>query len=796
MQGMPEEIREKARKQGVRNVTLLTVAPTGCVAPDTLVSMASGLRPIVTLGQPEGEQWQLLVDQVHTDEGLRPTSHFYVNGRREVKTVRTRRGFTLTATPNHRIRVLDEAGSYLWRRMDELQRGDRVVLKKGTLTEDSTVPLRPVEHGVNSLSEQCPATMTPELAELLGLYMGDGYLKETGGIHIAVSQQDPDLLAHVQGLLQGLWGERNTPVEARIGCSTVTLNGRYIPRFFEANHLAKPKGNEGEGAEGAFIPAAVLQAGKGCVSAFLRGLFEADGSVHRGTITLVSTSRTLIDQVQVALLALNIVATVRETPASPDRFGERPLYELRPLNRREATTFVEQVGFLSERKRARAAELGAMSDRGDNVPVPALLTDFYASSQGLRNETRQTIIQRISNGALTQNFVREMVGEHPTLADNRLAKLVDMNIFLDEISTIEEGICDTYDLSVPDNHTYIANGFVSHNTTGTMVGTSTGIEPYYFWSYYRKSRLGVHEEVVDVVREWKEQHPDSELPDYFVTAMDLAPEAHVRVQAAVQRWVDSSISKTANVPNEYTVEQLTELYELMYELGCKGGTVYRDGSRDEQVLNLKKEEPAEAPIAPAPPPAALAPQESPAGVSPNYTNRGEHKRARPRRLQGATYFIQTPVGKAYVTVNRNGGEEPFEVFANVGKVGSEGAAMSEAMGRLISLVLRLPSHISPTERLDMVINELEGIGGSRSIGFGSNRVTSLPDALAHVLREDLALHRDQDADYLISEPEPEPQQLELMAATLNADLCPECGHSTFVRIEGCKKCYSCGHSEC
>ena len=323
-------------------------------------------------------------------------------------------------------------------------------------------------------------------------------------------------------------------------------------------------------------------------------------------------------------------------------------------------------------------------------------------------------------------------------------------------------------------------------TTGTMVGTSTGIEPYYFWSYFRKSRLGMHEEKVDVVAEWQAANPDQPLPDYFVTAMDLSPEEHVRAQAAVQEWVDSSISKTANVPNEYTVEQLAELYELMYDLGCKGGTVYRDGSRDEQVLSVAKEGEAVE--------EALA---APFDLSPNYTSRGEHKQARPRRLAGATYFIQTPIGKAYVTVNRDAKtEQPFEVFANVGKVGSEGAAMSEALGRLISLVLRIPSNISPNERLDMVISELEGIGGSRSIGFGPNRVTSLPDALSRVLREDLEAGRDIEASYLLGEAEPPAQQLDLLSTTMKADLCPECGHASFVRVEGCQKCYSCGHSEC
>src|SRR6185369_17838903 len=129
-----------------------------------------------------------------------------------------------------------------------------------------------------------------------------------------------------------------------------------------------------------------------------------------------------------------------------------------------------------------------------------------------------------------------------------------------------------------------------NGTIGTLVGTSTGIEPFYFWSYFRKSRLGKHEERVKVLEEWQQANPGAQIPGYFVTAMDLAPEEHVKVQAAIQRWVDSSISKTCNLPASYTPEQTREIYELLYRTGCKGGTIYRDGSRDIQVLNLKDED--------------------------------------------------------------------------------------------------------------------------------------------------------------------------------------------------------------
>ncbi len=134
-------------------------------------------------------------------------------------------------------------------------------------------------------------------------------------------------------------------------------------------------------------------------------------------------------------------------------------------------------------------------------------------------------------------------------------------------------------------------------STGTMVGVSTGLEPYFSFSYFRSGRLGKFIEVnADIVQEYLDQHPEADkdhLPNWFVTAMDLAPEAHADVQCVIQRWVDSSISKTVNAPRGYTVEQVEKVYERLYKGGAKGGTVYVDGSRDSQVLTLKAEEPQE-----------------------------------------------------------------------------------------------------------------------------------------------------------------------------------------------------------
>jgi ribonucleoside-diphosphate reductase alpha chain len=164
------------------------------------------------------------------------------------------------------------------------------------------------------------------------------------------------------------------------------------------------------------------------------------------------------------------------------------------------------------------------------------------------------------------------------------------------------------------------------------------------------------------------------------------------------------------------------------------------------------------------------------------------KKPREHALAGRTYKIETPLGTAYVTVNRNGDDQPFEVFCNVGKAGSDTAAVSEAIGRLISLTLRMPSPLSPSERMDQVIAQLGGIGGGRPMGFGAQRVRSLPDGIAQLLSEEMGQTRvDADAN---SE---DAAQLKLFRV---GDLCPECGQASLVNEEGCRKCYSCGHSEC
>jgi ribonucleoside-diphosphate reductase alpha chain len=350
-------------------------------------------------------------------------------------------------------------------------------------------------------------------------------------------------------------------------------------------------------------------------------------------------------------------------------------------------------------------------------------------------------------------------------------------------------------------------------TTSLVSGVSSGIEPVYEFVFKRKDRTGEHMMYHHLYEEWKKQNPNTQKPDYFASANDLTPMEHTNVQAVAQEFIDSSISKTVNAPNSHTVEDVKSLYMSAYDLGLKGVTYMRDGSREgvlERVDGKKKEE-SKVENAPILKPKPVAP--------------------RPMSLSGVTYKMETPVGHTYITINHNEQEEPFEIFMTIGKVGSDVAAMADALGRMISLNLRLTDGLSPKERIKQVVAQLIGIGGARSVGFGKDRVRSLPDAIAKVLSTHygFALNgKVEDKKPLVNghvangnglpnghpnghaEVVPEPGEIVKMqqlaidggsaamtdTSTSLYDLCPECGGGSLAYEEGCKKCYACGYSEC
>ncbi len=274
--------------------------------------------------------------------------------------------------------------------------------------------------------------------------------------------------------------------------------------------------------------------------------------------------------------------------------------------------------------------------------------------------------------------------------------------------------------------------------------------------------------------------------DTFVVSGDITADEHVLMQGALQAFVDNSLSKTVNFHENATEADVAKVYMMAWELGCKGITVYVTGSRDKVVLETKatvdkKAAPTEVFVE-----RRAAPAEQP--VLWHGT-----KKSRPKALTGKTYSIETPVGKAFITINENGGTQPFEAFVNTAKAGSEIAAVSEAIGRLISYTLRMASPIAPVDRMREIIVQLIGIGGGRSLGFGINRVRSLPDGIGQILDQYL----NEKNGVVAEEVKPSGNGHESHAHTMKiGDLCPECGEAAVVNEEGCRKCYACGFSEC
>lgn len=309
-------------------------------------------------------------------------------------------------------------------------------------------------------------------------------------------------------------------------------------------------------------------------------------------------------------------------------------------------------------------------------------------------------------------------------------------------------------------------------TTSLLAGVSSGIEPVYDFAMIRRDRTGEHVMYHPLIQEWYESHEGEVLPDYFVSSKDLTPEEHVAVQARIQDFTDSSISKTVNAPNDHTVEQVQKLYQLAYDEGCKGVTYYRDGSRDAVLTRIADEKVPETPVIDT------------VDLAKRLLVR------RPEIVHGYTRQIQAPEGKANITINSDDAGL-FEVFVNVGKAGSDIAALSEALGRLVSLNLQTPSLLTPEIKATEIIKQLRGIGGSRSVGFGISQVRSLPDAVARALELHTTTHglEIEEHDLIAC--------MGCAADSISTGmLCPECGCDSVVREEGCKKCYNCGYSEC
>ena len=314
--------------------------------------------------------------------------------------------------------------------------------------------------------------------------------------------------------------------------------------------------------------------------------------------------------------------------------------------------------------------------------------------------------------------------------------------------------------------------------TGSIVAqTTSGIEPIFCTSYKRRVKQADGESF----REYKVYHPliqrlfgdDENLPDHVVSSHEIDPYFRVKMQGVIQKYTDSSISSTINLPEETSAETVADIYITAYREGLKGVTVYREGSRQGILQTEEDQEEEDTPQKENPP-------ETEAPVASGRSERGYHPRRRPAVTHGVTERIRTGEGNIYVTINEDD-QGLCEVFSTIGKAGGNAAAQSEAISRLISLALR--SGIDPQE----IVKSLKGISGPTPVWEDGELILSAPDAIGRALERYLQREAEPRTEFTAPGAE--------TAGTKATVTCPECG-STVVHESNCLNCKHCGWSKC
>ncbi len=1069
----------------VFNAATQAVKQGGCVTPETRVSTEFGIVRIKSLGPKDAtapNSWHPHNGRpfaVATDSGIEISDEFYNNGIEGVRKLKTSCGYSITATAEHRFRVIDEEGNYIWKHLKDIKTGDWVALQKDTYFAKGDYPLPKCSFNIhfNATAIKTPQMATEQLGEFAGFFVGDGTVslneRDTGRSIFTINDNDKDTRDYLCKIADDLFGIRPVLQKKKQDKST-----NYFFNSTVLVHWLKQIGIEKKGAMEAHVPEIVFRSGKVFACGFLRGLFSADGCVSKeGYISLASVSEKLIIDTQILLLSLGVPSRVSVERKRRGAFGKNPLFRLSVITKAGVGIFKKEIGFISEEKNGRLKDFSEKTwEFNDIIPHQEnLLRKIYngpgrgcgknRSKKGANRPLYRDIQHYLSgisaNRNLTRSRLEKLADKHEEVKNTPLVRWFLANSqFYDKVNRIEDGESLTLDISVPGNNTYIANGFVSHNTrrganmgilrvdhpdilefvackendkditnfnisvaitedfikkvlagedydlidprtkntiqklsakkvfnmiiqmawkngepgiifidrmnqynptpklgpyestnpcgeqvllpyescnlgsinlakmvesgeinwkklgetakeavhfldnvidmnsyplkrieemtksnrkiglgvmgfadmllmlgiaygsegsvriaekvmkfildasqaasreiarlrgafpnfkesvyntagdkplrnatlttiapTGTLsiiANCSSGIEPVFAISYIRNimdntKLIEVHPyfkevaerkgfftpELMNIIAQKGSVKGLSEIPDevqnIFVTAHDIDSVSHIMMQAAFQKWTNNAVSKTVNLPQDATVEDVRNIYMLAYESGCKGVTIYRDHSREEQVLSISSSKDTK--------------QSTATKIIP---------RPRPNVTVGTTTKIATGCGNLYVTINEDENGFPFEVFMSMGKAGGCAMSQLEAMGRLLSLALR--SGIDTNS----IIEQLRGIRCPSPSWEKGGRIFSCSDAIARVLERIIVESKkttpqvsanlgDVTNGTPVEGSVSTETRKQVKAKTENiVGVCPDCGNALW-HVEGCMVCKSCGYSKC
>jgi ribonucleoside-diphosphate reductase alpha chain len=696
-----QECIDLGEANGYRNAQASLLAPTGCLTADTLITTDRGLVRLGEIGDVYGDRWQNLDLTVSTDKGPRQATKFFVNGEEPTRRISTEGGYTIQGTLAHRVKVINSStGAWEWKRLADIAPGDTLPMQMRTLVgEPRHVPLPVLDQAyyAGDRHVRVPDAVSPELAELVGYFMGDGSL-HAKGIRLCVANTDLDVAGRLSVLAKELFG-LEPAVTAQEGYQELTLQSVRLARWWQAAGFAKSLPHAEHSGEGWVprIPSAILEANDSVVyGAFLRGLFEADGTVLEGVPSLSTAHESFAAEIRTLLLAMGLATTTRETVSG---WGG-PIFQIRLRNVDHALNFGELIGFIGQRKDRLVAELEpGQSAKKDYVLLPS---DVWTELVPVGHRVRNAMVQSLRKHGGVPRMLASRIFEE-TL-DDRLGTA--LGYLFEQVEANEDGgVQPTYDLSVPENVTYVANGMVSHNTIGLMMDCdTTGIEPDLALVKFKKlvgggsmqivnqtvpralKNLGYPHEQVEAITEYIAEHghvvnaPGLRPEHYeaFDCAMGeraISPMGHVRMMAAVQPHLSGAISKTVNMPESATVDEIEEIYFEGWKLGLKALAIYRDNCKVGQPLSVSKRQPAEASAADATP--APAPEQ----------HRPVRRRL-PRQRPAMVTRFSVAGAEGYMTVSNYPDDGVGEVFLKLGKQGSTLAGVMDAFSMAISVGLQ------------------------------------------------------------------------------------------------------------
>lgn len=431
-----------------------------CLVPETLVSTKDGIKRLKELK---------IGDTILTDEGYFKVEGVHKNGEQIVYEVLTNRGYVLKGTAEHRLLVVENNGEFIWRQIGELKEGDWIVMQPCKKLCGGNNKLPSFKYKAKpKLNKGCfeaqkinlPKELTPGLAELIGIYIGDG-AKHRDGIRFSVGGDDIEMVHIIRNLSKVLFDK-----EARISHTSnkgyeVSILSVIIKEWLKFLGIVKPSAREVR------IPEIIFKASEDVIAAFLRGLFSTDACVRRnGHITLSTSSRILSEESQVLMFYIGI-------PTHRRYYSSTNSYQVSICTKDGFINFKHKVGFLLARKKERLAAVNSedIFKRGEIIPNQRILLKKWY--ENLTNVEERYEVRRFFSGTIHRpSGPREVTRQKIVSVQEKscpqfLKILLNKNYFFAMVSSVSPlGLMDTYDITVSNRHTYLANGFITHNSGG------------------------------------------------------------------------------------------------------------------------------------------------------------------------------------------------------------------------------------------------------------------------------------------------------------------------------------------